>query len=1007
MLTQGKNKTAIGVYYGPQENQPTEERQRHIDTLKAQTNQIKQEATIILTGDFNAKIKIDKGEIHQETSSNEKMLEELIEENNLTPISTMANLWNWTRVNRQNPEEKSIIDYILINRDDEELVQDMTIDETGWMRLKTQKNGRRIKESDHNTMSITVRNKGKKKPEIKTMWKKANKQKWESYNIHIQQLDQNARIETYDNLQKAILKAMEEKIGKIKIRINKKRRDGIRTREAKKEKKIARKEFEKAIKGKEHDIRQKLEKYKECQMKVREIIEEEEKARIEKIFQELIKEGGTNSNMFWKIRRKILQCNNTLQYDIITEDDKKIEDPQQAKDYIANFYEKLYCAREANEENMEITKVITQKVKEWTEKPEYNHEQDEITIDEVNKVLNNLKRNKSNGPDNIPNEAIIETSEATREIIRRVLNNILQEQSIPNQWQIGTITRLYKGKGTLGKCSNERGITCASNLGKVMERIMNNRARKDVKISDAQAGGIENRSTVDHLLILKETIKVQSTKRKPVYVAYLDVTKAYDKAWSDGIMYAMHENGLTGPIWNMINKFNKGLKAHIKTKDGLTREIEIKDSIRQGGVLSVLQYATVMDEIAKEIQKQNKGIQLNEGENRVGCLLWMDDVVLMAESEDELQEMLDITQSVANKYHIIFGKAKSKVMVINKKKNEQKTKLGEMDLESTEKYKYLGEIINRNKTNTDQLNDTRKKAEATLQTILTIAGDPSFKNIEMETIWKLVETCIIPVITYGGETRELNKKDNDTYNRILDNILKRILLTPTTTPREALYMELGMVDIENTVAKNRMNMHNRLERTKNKLIDQVMNIDHEKSWINVTKNKEKDLNIEDMSTISKGKSKSITKEAIRKKFENDIEQKIKTKSKLQYLNEGKKFWNLTQRPQYMNKLTRYEASTIFKARTRMLDVKNNFRGKYNDNKCRGCGKEDETQQHVLEECEGIAAKIKGKVTKEEIFNEDTEPLKKTAHKIKEIMNVLISVACDNVRPGELGTHTSN
>ena len=42
-------------------------------------------------------------------------------------------------------------------------------------------------------------------------------------------------------------------------------------------------------------------------------------------------------------------------------------------------------------------------------------------------------------------------------------------------------------------------------------------------------------------------------------------------------------------------------KAKIKTKDGMTREINIKDSIRQGGVLSVLKYATVMDEIAKEI----------------------------------------------------------------------------------------------------------------------------------------------------------------------------------------------------------------------------------------------------------------------------------------------------------------------------------------------------------------------------------------------------------------------
>jgi Zn finger protein HypA/HybF involved in hydrogenase expression len=55
----------------------------------------------------------------------------------------------------------------------------------------------------------------------------------------------------------------------------------------------------------------------------------------------------------------------------------------------------------------------------------------------------------------------------------------------------------------------------------------------------------------------------------------------------------------------------------------------------------------------------------------------------------------------------------------------------------------------------------------------------------------------------------------------------------------------------------------------------------------------------------------------------------------------------------MNKLTRMEASAIFKARTRMLDVKNNYRDKYNDTKCRKCDAETETQEHILEECPGI------------------------------------------------------
>jgi hypothetical protein len=53
-------------------------------------------------------------------------------------------------------------------------------------------------------------------------------------------------------------------------------------------------------------------------------------------------------------------------------------------------------------------------------------------------------------------------------------------------------------------------------------------------------------------------------------------------------MYAMHNSGLRGPLWNTVRKLNMNLKAEIKTKDGMTRPINIKDSIRQGGVLSVI-----------------------------------------------------------------------------------------------------------------------------------------------------------------------------------------------------------------------------------------------------------------------------------------------------------------------------------------------------------------------------------------------------------------------------------
>ena len=64
-------------------------------------------------------------------------------------------------------------------------------------------------------------------------------------------------------------------------------------------------------------------------------------------------------------------------------------------------------------------------------------------------------------------------------------------------------------------------------------------------------------------------------------MAYLDVTKAYDKAWLDALLYVLNKRGIETENWQITNYINTNLTATIKTKYGNTREIKIRDSIRQ------------------------------------------------------------------------------------------------------------------------------------------------------------------------------------------------------------------------------------------------------------------------------------------------------------------------------------------------------------------------------------------------------------------------------------------
>ena len=97
------------------------------------------------------------------------------------------------------------------------------------------------------------------------------------------------------------------------------------------------------------------------------------------------------------------------------------------------------------------------------------------------------------------------------------MNDIHEHENIPPQWQKGNIVRLYKGIGTKGKCSNERGITLTSNVGKVFERMINERIKDEIDITEAQAGGRKGAATVDHLITLKEVINHMRQKKNSIY----------------------------------------------------------------------------------------------------------------------------------------------------------------------------------------------------------------------------------------------------------------------------------------------------------------------------------------------------------------------------------------------------------------------------------------------------------------------------------------------------------
>ena len=116
------------------------------------------------------------------------------------------------------------------------------------------------------------------------------------------------------------------------------------------------------------------------------------------------------------------------------------------------------------------------------------------------------------------------------------------------------------------------------------------------------------------------------------------------------------------------------------------------------------------------------------------------------------------------------------------------------------------------------------------------------------------------------------------------------------------------------------------------LMKVTINANTKGGWKQRTEKLEKELNIE---TRDYNKSKQAFKtdigKKINKKFTQTIEEKGKSKSKVQHLKHGQPDWKPGSTKEHMIKLPEKEASTIFKAKTRIIKVKCNYKNMFKHN----------------------------------------------------------------------------
>ena len=425
----------------------------------------------------------------------------------------------------------------------------------------------------------------------------------------------------------------------------------------------------------------------------------------------------------------------------------------------------------------------------------------EFTMEELNTAIQKLKRNKAPGFDNVSAEHVIFSGNNFRRLLLFLLNSMLSCGHIPESFLKGIIIPIHKGKGkSVSDPGSYRGITLSTTFCKIVELLLKPtiiQCLEEFDVPDElQHGFQENHSCSLTAISLNFIVEDNSKCKRTTYTAFLDAARAFDTVWHEGLMYKLYHLGVTGMTWYIIYKLYSGMKSAVCWNNKITEWFPVEQGVRQGGILSPLLYLVYIDGLIKRLR--NSGAGCSTMGRFVGTLVLADDVVLIANSPQELNQMLEVVHSYATHWHYSINPTKSAVVIFNHDNAREKCtwKFGKDTIPEKESHPHLG--IQRASTRIN--NRCHNIMQNGSKTLYSLTGSGAKRRgLSPPILAALWETYCIPRMLYGVEITNLHKGEKATLDKYQNQVFKNLLGLPKSTSSAAINLLTGLAPMSTCV----------------------------------------------------------------------------------------------------------------------------------------------------------------------------------------------------------------
>lgn len=463
-------------------------------------------------------------------------------------------------------------------------------------------------------------------------------------------------------------------------------------------------------------------------------------------FGRMVSNLPTGDKKFWRITKAIRgkHSNNIskLQYegkDLLTDEEKV--------NCIASTFEKSHTLTASFKHSIDkevnrFNKIISNDLQPNLAASTYT------TPNEIKSIIKKLKSFKAAGLDGIQNILLKKLPIRAIILMAKIYNGCIKIGYFPKSFKLAKVIPIPKPGKDRKLITSYRPISLLSCLGKIFERIICARINAFVMdkniIADEQFGFRSQHSTTHQVKRVVNFIKNNKRSRRSTGLILLDIEKAFDSVWHDGLIYKLNSYGFPKYLIKLVKSFVTDRKFLVAINGTFSSLKCIPAGVPQGSCLSPILYSLFVSDY-----KKLKSCKM---------AYYADDTGLMAVAKhtqtiiNRLQQGLQSCDRYLKKWKLQLNAAKTQAIIFPfnrspKRKPKSRLVLNGEEIKFSKTSTYLGIDMDENLTFKSQCNKASEKGTKCIRSLYPLLSRKSKLSSKNKNI--LYKSIIRPIITYG------------------------------------------------------------------------------------------------------------------------------------------------------------------------------------------------------------------------------------------------------------------